>query len=126
MAATASGRIGVVAAWSRYASTGSSVRPVRADDWPELEKIFAGALGRYQPFESVDEKIMPEAAKKSLEKTRSGGDGPWVRQAKVLDLINNDNQGQIDIEGMLLRDAVRAADAEAGGYYRWIYNTANV
>lgn len=45
--------------------------------------------------------------------------------AKVLDLINNDNQGQIDIEGMLLYDAVRAADAEAGPYYRWIYNTAN-
>jgi hypothetical protein len=46
--------------------------------------------------------------------------------AKVLELINNDNQAQIDIQGILLRDAVRAADPEAGGYYRWIYNTANV
>jgi hypothetical protein len=45
--------------------------------------------------------------------------------AALLSLINED-QGSIEIKGRLLRDSVRALDAELGAFYRKIYNDANL
>jgi hypothetical protein len=45
--------------------------------------------------------------------------------AALLALINED-QGSFDIKATVMRDPVRATSAETGGYYRWIYNDANL
>lgn len=43
----------------------------------------------------------------------------------LLALINED-QGSFDIKATVLRDPVRALSTETGGFFRWIYNTANL
>jgi hypothetical protein len=43
----------------------------------------------------------------------------------LLALINED-QGSFDVKATVLRDTVRALSTETGGYFRWIYNTANL
>ncbi len=43
----------------------------------------------------------------------------------LLSLINED-QGSFDVKATVLRDTVRALSTETGGYFRWIYNTANL
>ena len=43
----------------------------------------------------------------------------------LLALINED-QGSFDVKATVLRDPVRALSNETGGYFRWIYNTANL
>lgn len=44
--------------------------------------------------------------------------------AEVLSLINAE-QGSFDLSGRILRDEVRSADANFGGFARWDYVTAN-
>jgi len=43
----------------------------------------------------------------------------------LLALINED-QGSFDVKATILRDPVRALSTETGGYFRWIYNDANL
>jgi hypothetical protein len=38
----------------------------------------------------------------------------------------NDQQGSFDLKGTVLRDSVKAGDADFGGYARWIYADANL
>lgn len=45
--------------------------------------------------------------------------------AELIALINEE-QGSFDITARILRDAVRAADANFGGFARWMYVNANV
>jgi hypothetical protein len=45
--------------------------------------------------------------------------------ATLLALINED-QGSFDVKATVMRDSVRATSTETGGYYRWIYNDANL
>jgi GNAT superfamily N-acetyltransferase len=61
-----------------------SLRPVRDDDFKELELIFAGTFGAIQPFGSLDDATRKKAARQVLAKTRTGGDGPWVRRASFV------------------------------------------
>jgi hypothetical protein len=50
----------------------------------ELEPLFAGAFHLIQPFGSLDDATRKEAARKCLEKTRTGGDGPWLARASFV------------------------------------------
>jgi len=63
------------------ADDGFQIRPVTAPDFPYLELVFAAAFHRAQPFASLDDAARQEAARRCLERTRTGGDGPWVEQA---------------------------------------------
>jgi hypothetical protein len=38
----------------------------------------------------------------------------------------NDEQGQLEMEAEVLRDATRADDTKYGGFFRWVYADANV
>jgi hypothetical protein len=44
--------------------------------------------------------------------------------AELIALINEE-QGSFDISAEVLRDAVRASDANFGGFARWLYIDAN-
>ncbi|HWG43232.1 MAG TPA: hypothetical protein VN688_10635 [Gemmataceae bacterium] len=62
----------------------TALRPVRPADWEELAPLFAAAFDRQQPFCGLDDERSITAARKSLEHTRSGGDGPWIEQASFV------------------------------------------
>jgi len=60
------------------------VRPFRAGDWDDLLPLFAGAFRTTQPFGSLDDASRKKAAHEALERTRTGGDGPWIEQASFV------------------------------------------
>ena len=57
------------------------LRPLQDADWETLVPVFAAAFERQQPFSGLGPKMRKEAAHKSLEFTRTGGDGPLIAQA---------------------------------------------
>jgi GNAT superfamily N-acetyltransferase len=71
------------------------VRPVVDDDWEELAHLFAAAFHRQQPFSSLADGPRKEAADKSLEQTRTGGDGPWLPQASFVGLDHGHTVGAV-------------------------------
>src|SRR5262245_6236874 len=60
---------------------GLTIRPMEEADFVLLEPIFASAFHHVQPFGSLPEADYPRAAHVALERTRTGGDGPWIRSA---------------------------------------------
>jgi GNAT superfamily N-acetyltransferase len=60
---------------------GLALRPARAEGLASLAGLFAAAFDRLQPFGSLDEAGQLRAAQGCLERTRTGGDGPWVEAA---------------------------------------------
>lgn len=61
-------------------------------DFDDLTLLFEAAFARVQPFAGLDEKTMAEAARQCLERTRTGGDGPWLRAAS---LVSRSASGQV-------------------------------
>lgn len=55
--------------------------PIGAEDLDDLVCMFVAAFRDVQPFGSLDEQSRREAARRVLERTRAGGDGPWLEQA---------------------------------------------
>ncbi len=62
----------------------ATLRRLAADDWEALPNLFAGAFRTVQPFGSLDDEERLEAARKSLGRTRGGGDGPLVERASFV------------------------------------------
>ena len=62
------------------------LRPLEATDWETLIEVFAQAFRGQQPFAGLDEDSRRIAARRSLEQTRSNGDGPWVEAASFVAL----------------------------------------
>ncbi|HEY7326131.1 MAG TPA: GNAT family N-acetyltransferase [Gemmataceae bacterium] len=75
-------------AWAARPLDGAShkakLRPVQATDWEGLAPLFSAAFDRQQPFCGLDDERALLAARKALEHTRSGGDGPWIEQASFV------------------------------------------
>jgi len=61
-----------------------ALRPVRISDWIELVPVFAAAFRTIQPYGSLDDETRCLAAEEALERTRSGGDGPWIERASFV------------------------------------------
>ena len=61
-----------------------AVRRIRAEDLPELEPVFAHTFSTIQPFGSLEDATRREAARQCLQRTRTGGDGPWIRRASFV------------------------------------------
>lgn len=66
------------------ASPSAKLRAVQASDWEDLVPLFSAAFARQQPFSGLDKERALLAARKSLEHTRTGGDGPWIEQASFV------------------------------------------
>jgi GNAT superfamily N-acetyltransferase len=70
------------------------IRPARDADFPSLEPVFAAAFQRMQPFGSLSDARLAEAAHRCLERTRTGGDGPWIEQASFLAVASPPKRGR--------------------------------
>ena len=60
------------------------VQSIQASELGSLERLFAGAFRHTQPYGSLDDDTLLEAARQALERTRAGGDGPWIMQASFV------------------------------------------
>jgi GNAT superfamily N-acetyltransferase len=83
----ASLRVGLAPLLARAAAPcddGVTLRPVSADDDEPLAHLFAAAFHATQPFASLDDDERLRAAGACLDKTRTGGDGPWLRRASFV------------------------------------------
>lgn len=72
-------------------------RAVRAEDWTGLTPHFAEVFRNIQPFGSLDDENRHEAARQALERTRAGGDGPWLEQASSIAMVKERVVGAIFI-----------------------------
>jgi GNAT superfamily N-acetyltransferase len=63
---------------------GISLRPLRFGDWVGLEPLFSGAFRSIQPFGSLEDEERREATRQSLERTRTGSDGPLIEAASFV------------------------------------------
>jgi GNAT superfamily N-acetyltransferase len=90
-----------------------AVRPLRANDWPALASLFAASFRYIQPFGSLDEATRRLAAEEALERTKSGGDGPWIERASFVAV----DQGKL-VGGILLT-LLPLGDPCIWESYRW-------
>jgi GNAT superfamily N-acetyltransferase len=74
-----------------------NIAPLRPDHWERLENLFAAAFRSVQPFASIDDDTWREAAHQSLERTRTGGDGPLIESACFVATEHDKLQGAIII-----------------------------
>jgi GNAT superfamily N-acetyltransferase len=93
---------------------GITTRLVQDADLGELEYAFSGAFERQQPFSSLERDLRLEAACQALEKTRLGGDGPWIRQGSFVAL-----EQERTALGAIFITLLPDADPADWDSYRW-------
>jgi GNAT superfamily N-acetyltransferase len=93
----------------------AKVRPVQPADWEGLASLFSAAFNRQQPFCGLDDDRALGAARKSLEYTRSGGDGPWIEQASF---VATEGEGGPDV-GAILLTLLPDSDPCGWNSYHW-------
>jgi GNAT superfamily N-acetyltransferase len=71
------------------------LRPVQTGDWTSLVSVFSAAFRYIQPFGSIDEETRLRAAEEALERTKTGGDGPWLEQASFVAIDDGEPIGGI-------------------------------
>ncbi len=89
------------------------IKPLHDGEWPRLTELFMAAFARHQPFAGAGDRLR-EAAEKSLEQTRTGGDGPLIRPAC---LVAEDARG--DAVGAALVTLVPDKDPEGWDSFLW-------
>jgi GNAT superfamily N-acetyltransferase len=72
-----------------------TTEPLRPDGLEALQPVFMAAFRGLQPFGSLDDTGIAEAARQSLERTRTGGDGPWIEDACFVALAEGKALGAI-------------------------------
>ena len=92
---------------------GIQVRALAADDWTALVPVFGRAFVRVPPFAGLDAARRQEAAVQCLERTRTGGDGPWIQRASFVAC-----QAE-EIVGAILVTLLPAGDPCAWDSYGW-------
>jgi GNAT superfamily N-acetyltransferase len=90
------------------------LRPMTDDDFLPLEVAFKEAFHRIQPFGSLDDGMQREAAHQCLQRTRTGGDGPWIQEASFAAV---DREGQR--QGAILITLLPAGDPGEWESYYW-------
>jgi GNAT superfamily N-acetyltransferase len=85
-------------------ATNIITRPMQPGDLPVLEDVFASAFYRTQPYAGLDDETGMEAARAALERTRTGGDGPWIDQASVVAVTDGRPYGAVFITLLPLGD----------------------
>lgn len=94
-------------------SSAITLRPTRPEDFERLEPVFAGAFHFIQPFGGLDDDGRRRAAHQCLDKTRTGGDGPWIQQASLVALRER------DLIGAILITLLPAGDPCDWDSYHW-------
>jgi GNAT superfamily N-acetyltransferase len=80
----------------------------------ELAPLFAGVFRTIQPFGGLDEDLRMEAARQALERTQTGGDGPWISQASYI------AQEKENVLGAILITLLPEGDPCDWESYRWL------
>ncbi len=93
----------------------ATLRAVRESDWEGLAPLFAASFQRQQPFCGLDKERALEATRKSLQHTRTGGDGPWIESASFVAV---DEQRDDEI-GALFTTLLPDADPSGWNSYHW-------
>jgi GNAT superfamily N-acetyltransferase len=91
------------------------LRPLETADWVSLAPVFAWAFERQQPFGGLADDQRVEACKGSLERTRSGGDGPVIEAASFVAL---DGPGGAAV-GAILVTLLPDANPSEWGSFHW-------
>jgi GNAT superfamily N-acetyltransferase len=105
------------AAGARPRVDGDRIRICRLKvaDIAALELVFAAAFHRAQPFGSLDDTTRQRAAHQCLERTRTGGDGPWIQEASFVAVAGKDRQ----LAGAIFITLLPAGDPGAWDSYYW-------
>jgi GNAT superfamily N-acetyltransferase len=90
-----------------------AVCPLEGGQLARLDRLFAEAFRYIQPYGSLDDDTRLEAVRQALERTRTGGDGPWIEQASFVAKMEEKPVGAILIT---LLPAGDACDWES---YHW-------
>jgi GNAT superfamily N-acetyltransferase len=91
------------------------VRPIEGTDWDDVVKLFARAFRNHQPFAGLDDETRLIAARRSLDQTRSDGDGPWIESASFVAL---DSAGEL--LGAILITLLPLHDPTDWDAYHWL------
>jgi len=92
------------------------LRPMVADDFLPLEAPFQAAFHRIQPFGSLDDALQREAAHQCLQRTQTGGDGPWIQEASF---VATRQEGEGDLRGAILITLLPPGDPGEWASYYW-------
>jgi hypothetical protein len=90
------------------------IRPACEENFGNLTPLFAEVFRNIQPFGSLDSADRLEASTQALERTRTGGDGPWVQPASFI------AQEDARILGAILITLLPDADPTEWDSFRWI------
>jgi GNAT superfamily N-acetyltransferase len=89
------------------------LRGVRTADVDDLVPLFAGVFRHIQPYGSLESAMRLQAARHALERTFTGGDGPWIEAASFA----AHRQGRL--AGAILITLLPATDPCDWDSYRW-------
>lgn len=91
-----------------------TVRPLRREDVPGLVPVFAAAFDRVQPFGCLLDAQRGEAAQSCLQRTLTGGDGPWIEAASFVAL-----DAEADVVGAIFVTLLPDGDPCSWDSYGW-------
>jgi GNAT superfamily N-acetyltransferase len=91
-----------------------SLRKVEERDIDALETLFCSAFEGQQPFSGLAADLRLLASQEALLRCRSGGDGPWIRQASF---IAHDKQ--LQALGAILLTLLPDNDAAQWNSFHW-------
>src|SRR6266849_7659314 len=97
------------------ADASARLRPVVDADWDWMPELFAAAFHDLLPFGALDDGPREAAARACLERTRSGGDGPWIEQASFIASAGAED----DPVGAILVTLIPNADQTGGDICTW-------
>jgi GNAT superfamily N-acetyltransferase len=92
-----------------------TLRRAEEADFADLVPLFTAAFRRIQPFGSLNDATREEAARRALDKTRTGGDGPLIESASFVALDGADRQAV----GAILVTLLPAGDPCEWESYYW-------
>jgi GNAT superfamily N-acetyltransferase len=91
-----------------------TIRTMHTKRFADLPELFAAAFDRLQPFGSLNADGQLRAAQACLDRTRTGGDGPWIETASF---TADDPEGTP--LGAILITLLPEGDPADGRTYAW-------
>jgi GNAT superfamily N-acetyltransferase len=92
------------------------IRQIRSEELEELIPLFCEAFRSIQPYGSLDDETMDKASRHSLERTRTGGDGPLIEQASFI-ALDKDKRPGTKIGAILITLLPEGDETDADSYY---------
>lgn len=91
------------------------IRQATPLDFEPLADLFAAAFDRVEPFASLDAVQRFEAGRTCLERTLTGGDGPWIEKASFVAAVPDGGR----LAGAMLVTLLPIGDPSERDTYLW-------